>query len=244
VSTSRRSTTHPSTVDGVDLDRLEAGIARPSRRGFLALVGVGAAGVALAACSSESTTSTANTTAPSTTGAPPTTMAPATTMMDGAGGDLEVAAAAAGLEVLAVNTYKAALDAATAGKLGSVPPAVAEYVTTAESHHQAALDAWNEVLTGAGEQAVDAPPADLEKTVNDAFGKVTDITGAAELALMLEQTAAATYQKAIPSLESKEAIELAGSIQVVDAQHVAILLFVLGQYPVPDTFASTEMAVA
>ena len=106
------------------------------------------------------------------------------------------------------------------------------------------LDAWNKVLTGAGEPAVDTPPADLEKAVNEAFAKVTDIGGAAELALMLEQTAAATYQKAIPSLESKDAIELAGSIQVVDAQHVAILLFVMGQYPVPDTFASTEMAAA
>jgi hypothetical protein len=239
----RRRTTNPST-DNIDLDRLEAGIAKPNRRGFLALVGVGAAGVALAACSSDNTTSTGNTSAP-TTGAPTTTaMKPGTTMPAGGGGDLAVAALAAGLEVLAVNTYQAALDAATAGKLGAVPPAVAEFVTTAQSHHQAALDAWNTVLTGAGETAVDTPPADLEKTVNEAFGKVTDIGGAAELALMLEQTAAATYQKAIPTLESKDAIELAGSIQVVDAQHVAILLFVLGQYPVPDTFASTEMAAA
>lgn len=241
MSKPRRNTTNPE----VDLDRLEAGIAKPNRRGFLALVGVGAAGVALAACSSDNTTSTANTTAPSTTAAPSTTGKTPTTMpaSDG-GGDLEVAAAAAGLEVLAVNTYQAALDAATANKLGAVPPAVAEFVTTSMSHHQAALDAWNEVLTGAGKPAVDKPPADLEKTVNEAFGKVTDVGGAAELALLLEQTAAATYQKAIPSLESKEAIELAGSIQVVDAQHAAILLFVLGQYPVPDTFASTEMAAA
>jgi hypothetical protein len=202
--------------------------------------------VALAACSSDSSTSTGNTSAPAT-GAPTTNttaMAPGTTMAPGGGGDLEVAALAAGLEVLAVNTYKAALDAATAGKLGEVPPAVAEFVTVSMSQHQAALDAWNEVLTGAGEPAVDTPPADLEKAVNEAFAKVTDVGGAAELALMLEQTAAATYQKAIPSLESKDAIELAGSIQVVDAQHVAILLFVMGQYPVPDTFASTEMAAA
>jgi hypothetical protein len=241
----RNRTPRSNAAGEVDLDRLRSGIAAPNRRGFLALVGVGAAGVALAACSSDNTTSTGNTSAPSTTGAPTTTaMKPGTTMAPGGGGDLEVAALAAGLEVLAVNTYRAALDAATAGKLGAVPPAVAEYVTTAESHHQAALDAWNEVLTGAGETAVDTPPADLEKMVNEAFGKVTDVGGAAELALMLEQTAAATYQKAIPTLEAKEAIELAGSIQVVDAQHVAILLFVLGQYPVPDTFASTEMAAA
>jgi hypothetical protein len=230
----------------IDLDRLEAGIAAPSRRGFLALAGVGAAGIALAACSSDNATntSTGGTSAPASTAAP-TTKAPGTTAApSGGGGDLAVAEVAAGLEVLAVNTYTAALDAATAGSLGAVPPAVAEYVTTALAHHQAALDAWNGVLTGAGKSAVTKPPADLEKTVNEEFAKVTDVGGAAALALMLEEIAAATYQKAIPSLESKEAIELAGSIQVIDAQHVAILLFVSGQYPVPDTFASTEKAAA
>jgi rubrerythrin len=235
----------------IDMEGLKAGIAKPNRRGFLALVGVGAAGVALAACSSDNTTTAGTSTTAaagggggagsSTTTAPKST---GTTAPAGGGGDLEVAALAASLEVLAVNTYGAALDAATAGKLGAVPPAVAEYVTTAQAHHQAALDAWNKVLTGAGKPAVTEPPADLAATVNGEFAKVTDIAGAAKLALMLEQTAAATYQKAIPSLASKDAIELAGSIQIIDAQHVAILLFVLGEYPVPDTFASTEMAAA
>ena len=166
----------------IDLDGLQAGIAKPNRRGFLALVGVGAAGVALAACSSDNTTSTSDTTAASggagssTTTAP---MSPGSSAPSGGGGDLEVAALAAGLEVLAVNTYGAALEAATAGSLGTVPPAVAEYVTTAQAHHQAALDAWNAVLTGAGQPAVTEPPAELEATVNAEFAKVTDDGGAA-----------------------------------------------------------------
>src|SRR5215213_7724397 len=66
-----------------------------------------------------------------------------TTAGGGAQGDLAIAMGAAGLEVLAVNTYGAALDAATAGDLGEVPPAVAEFATTAKMQHQAALDAWN-----------------------------------------------------------------------------------------------------
>jgi hypothetical protein len=119
---------------------------------------------------------------------------------------------------------------------------VAEFVTTAKAHHQAALDAWNEVLTGAGEDAVDAPPADLEATVNGEFAKVTDVIGAAKLALMLEQIAAATYLEAIPTLETEGAIALAASIQPIDMQHAAVLLFVLGEYPVPDNFAKTEMS--
>jgi hypothetical protein len=43
-------------------------------------------------------------------------------------------------------------------------------------------------------------------------------------------------------LKSPDAIELAGSINIIDMQHVAVLNFVLGEYPVPDTFAQTDKA--
>jgi hypothetical protein len=165
-----------------------------------------------------------------------------TTAGGAATGDAAVAALAASLEVLAVNTYGAALDAATSGALGEVPPAVAEFVTTAQSQHQEHLDAWNGVLESAGQPAVDAPPADLEATVNDMFGQVTDVGGAARLALLLEETAAATYLSAVPTLESPDAIQLAGSILCVDRQHAAVLHYVLGEYPVPETFATTDLA--
>ncbi|HVA23455.1 MAG TPA: ferritin-like domain-containing protein [Chloroflexota bacterium] len=153
-----------------------------------------------------------------------------------ASGDLATAMVAASLEVLAVGTYKAALAAAGAGKLGAVPPAVATFVQTAMSQHQFALDKWNGVITGAGSPAVSAPPSDLNATVQQAFGQVTDVVGAAKLALLLEQTAADTYMKAIPTLLSADAITLAGNLQIIDQQHSAVLLFVLGQYPVPDVF--------
>jgi hypothetical protein len=163
----------------------------------------------------------------------------------GGGGDIAIAIAqgAAGLEVLAVNTYTAAAEAAEAGDLGEVPPAVGEFVGTALEQHQAALDAWNEVLVGAGEDEVTMPPSDLESTVNDMFAEVTDVAGAAELALTLETIASQTYLDAQPMLTDPAAIELAGSIQVVDQQHIAVLLFVSGEYPVPDTFQSTQESV-
>jgi hypothetical protein len=184
---------------------------------------------------------------PTTAGATPTTAgAGATTTPDTTGGsvDVKVANLAAGLEVLAVGTYKAALDAATAGKLGAVPPAVAEFVTTAMKQHQMQLDAWNKVITGAGGTAVTAPNATLKPTVDGEFAKVTDITGAAKLALQLEEIAAATYNHAQSVLTDKDAIKLAGSIQIVDAQHAAILHFVLGEYPVQDVFAKVDLAAA
>ena len=176
--------------------------------------------------------------AASTTGASDTTVAP-----DGSV-DLSVAMLAASLEVLAVGTYSAALDAATSGALGDVPAAVGEFVTVAMAQHQEHLDAWNGVITGAGGEAVSEPNATLKPVVDEAFGKVTDIAGAAALALQLEQIASATYLNAQNVLTDKDAIMLAGSIQIVDAQHVSILLYVLGEYPVPDVFAKVDMAAA
>ena len=234
-----------------------------SRRKLLAGAGILGAALVAAACGSDD--KTASTSPAGTTGTPATTTAAGGTTAattgdttkttggtdttaaggtDGAATDLKIVNLAAGLEVLAVGTYKAALAAATAGSLGAVPPAVATFVQTAMDQHQKQLDAWNKVLSAGGAPAVTAPNATLKPVVDAAFGKVTDVAGAAKLALMLEQIAAATYQSAIPVITDKDAITLAGSIQIIDAQHAAILNFVLGNYPVPDTFGKLDQAVA
>ena len=211
------------------------------RRRFLIGAGVVGAGAVLAACGGDDDEAgVAETGSSSTTAGEESTT---TTAGNGeGGGDAAVAALAASLEVLAVNTYGAALDAATSGALGEVPPAVAEFVTTAQGQHQAHLDAWNEVLSAAGQAEVDAPPADLEQTVNDMFSSVTDVPGAARLALLLEDTAAATYLSAIPTLQSTDAVQLAGSICCIDRQHASVLRFVLGEYPVPEVFGRVDLA--
>ncbi|MCU1287734.1 MAG: hypothetical protein JWO13_4084, partial [Acidobacteriales bacterium] len=101
---------------------------------------------------------------------------------------------------------------------------------------------WNGILTSAGAQKVSTPPTDLKATVDAAFGKVTDVVGAAQLALLLEQTAADTYLVSLPVIMNKDAITLAGALQSVDQEHSAILLYVLGQYPVPDVFQKGNKA--
>lgn len=158
--------------------------------------------------------------------------------------DLAVAELAAGLEVLAVGTYQAALDAATSNKLGAVPPAVATYVQTALAHHTEHLAAWNGILRGAGRPEVTTPNAQLKPTVDSMFAQVKDVAGAANLAMTLEDIAAQTYLKAIPTLTNKDAIRKAGEIQVVDQQHIAILRYTLGMYPVPEVFQKTDKAVS
>ena len=149
----------------------------------------------------------------------------------GLSGDLAVAALAASLENLAVYAYTAGIAAATAGKLGTVPPAVVTFATTAKGQHMDHAAAWNAILTASGKHAVTVTEPSLTPVVNTLFGKVTNVTGLAQLALQLENAAAQTYQVQSTKLKSKKAIATSSSIQPVEMQHAAILYFVLGEYP-------------
>ena len=157
-------------------------------------------------------------------------------------GDLAVAAIAASLENLAVCAYAAGLSAATAGKLGAVPPAVASFATTVKGQHQQHADAWNGVLKSNRKAAVTVTNPKLTPTVQADFTKVTDITGLAQLAVTLETIAAQTYQAETSMLKSKAAIGLSSSIQPVEMQHIAILYYVLGMYPGAQTSSGTPLA--
>jgi hypothetical protein len=157
-------------------------------------------------------------------------------------GDLAVAAVAASLENLAVYAYTAGLTAATQGKLGTVPPAVATFATTVKGQHQQHADAWNAVLKSHGKAAVTVTNPMLTPTVQSDFAKVTNITGLAQLAVTLETIAAQTYQAETSKLKSSAAIQLSSSIQPVEMQHIAILYYVLGMYPGSQTSSGTPVA--
>jgi hypothetical protein len=217
-----------------------------SRRIFLLGAGTLVGGGVLAACggspkkSASGTTTTVTT--PSTSS--PTTAVPLT-------GDLAVASLAASLENLGVYAYKAGLSAATAGKLGTVPPAVGTFAMTAMSQHQDHADSWNAVLKANNEPAQTQTDPTLTPTVNSMFGMVTDVTGLAELALLIENIAAQTYQVQTAKLQSVKAIANSASIMPVEMQHAAILYYVLGKYPgIQDTsgnplaFNPTTMATS
>ncbi|MFC1408968.1 ferritin-like domain-containing protein [Streptacidiphilus sp. N1-12] len=212
---------------------------RASRRRFLMGTGAVAAGLALAACSSNSTKSTAG--AASSSAGAASASATASSMYTG---DLQVVALATALENQAVGAYGAALTAAKAGKLGAVPPAVATFATTAMSQHADHAKAWNAVLTGAGKPAITTVPLSNQPATLKALGAVTDVGGVAKLALMLENQAAQTYLFATYNVTSPAGIATAASIAPVEAMHAAILNFVLGQYPVPDDFLPVDKAAS
>ena len=191
----------------------------------------GLAGVAAAASTSSSTT-------PNTNGG-----------LGGLSGDLAIAGLAASLENLAIFAYTAALTAAGQGKFGKVPPAIGTFATTAKEQHTQHAAAWNAILTGAGKDKVTVTEPTLTPVVKQKFAAVTSLGDLANLALLLENIAAQTYQVAVTKVKSKGGIATAASIQPVEMQHAAILYFVLGEYPgVPGTtgkpvaFNPTSMA--
>jgi Ferritin-like domain len=211
--------------------------AGPARRRFLLGVGGAAAALALAACSSDSK----NTSASSTKG-----VGAATTSASAGSsrytGDLKVVALAVALENQAVGAYRATLAAAKAGRLGTVPPAVATFVTTAMAQHADHAKAWNAVLTAAGKPAITNVPLSNQAATTAALAKAKTVSDVAKLALQLEDQAAQTYLFATYNVKSPAGIETAATIAPVEAMHAAILNFILGQYPVPDDFLPTDKA--
>lgn len=158
--------------------------------------------------------------------------------------DLTVARLAASLEVLAIGTYQTVLDAAGKGALGAVPPAIGTFVTTAKAQHTDHANAWNSALTGAGQQAQTAPDPHYKKVVDAALPTVKSVVDAARLALTLETVAVQTYTAGSALVTDKKNRLVALTIAPVEAQHIAILNYVLGQYPVPDSFIKTDMAAS
>ena len=216
------------------------------RRRFLTRAAGTAGGVAslafLAACTSSSSGSSATASTSATASATGSAAAAAGGEGQALSGDLQAVAMAASLENSGVATYMAGIKAATAGKLGTVPPAVVTFAETAMAQHEDHQKAWNAVLTAAGKQPVTAVDPGLQPTIHAAFAKVTTVTGLAELALVVENTAGETYQNALSVIKSPAGIKTAASIQPVEFQHAAILYFVLGKYPVPSAFTGVSLA--
>lgn len=192
-------------------------------RGGLVTAGALGGGMVIAACGSSSVASPAS---------------PA----GGEATDLQVVRLATSLEVLAVNTYDAALKAATSGALGSVPPAIATFATTVKGQHADHRDDWNTVLTKNGRPAQTDPDPKLNGMVQDSLGKVKTVADVATLALTLENVALQTYTAGAPLVMDKSARLIALTIAPVEAQHAAILNFVLGNYPVPDVQVKNDQA--
>jgi len=210
---------------------------RASRRSFLAGSGVVIGGLALAACGGDDDSTGTGSSSGASSGASASTSG---------GGDAEADKAGlatnASIENLAVFAYDSALKAAPSGKFGPVPPAVATFAMTAMSQHAEHAKAFNAALVNAGGKEFTEPNPVLAAPVTEMFTALKDLPGLAKLALTLEQTATQTYTKQMGEFQSKEALALVATIAPVEHQHAATLLYILGEYPVPDVFIKSDLA--
>ena len=211
-----------------------------SRRGFLIGSGVTLGTAFVAACSTgkDSPKAAAGGNSSASSGAAAGSSSASGSSM---GKDIAALSTNASLENLAVFAYMSALAEAPKGKFGpTVPPAVAEFAKHAMMQHKDHAAAFNAALKNAGAKEFTDPNPALAPTVIKLFGAVKDVPGLANLALTLENTAGATYVKQMGTLTNPDALKAVATIAPVERQHAAILNFVLGNYPVPDTFVKLD----
>jgi Ferritin-like domain len=194
------------------------GVAETSRRGLLA-AGV-ALGSVLAACSSGGSS-------------------PASPYVD----DLRIVAMVTALENLAVAAYTHALRAAAAGTYGAVPPAFTAFATVVRGQHAEHAQAWNATLDSVRLPRVTGTPLTIAPALTSRVTATRGVMQVAEIALDLEKTAAATYAMAVADGQYADGIAIAATIAPVEAQHAAVLAFILGQDPVPAPYLATTGAV-
>ncbi|HUR49982.1 MAG TPA: ferritin-like domain-containing protein [Acidimicrobiales bacterium] len=161
------------------------------------------------------------------------------------GPDLDAMEFVAGLEVVAEAAYRQALASLTAGQLGEVPAAGSELLQSAATQHGQCLAAINHLLESAGRKAVTEPNIEFDLSV--VTPELTAAKGWPQIAFLartIETALAATYLQAIQStLQARSTLRLAGGIQATGQKRVAILNFLLGEYPVPDAFQKTDAAL-
>jgi hypothetical protein len=102
--------------------------------------------------------------------------------------------------------------------------------------HSDHAQAWNAVLSKAGKPTINDAPLSITQDQVSMLTKAKSVTDVAKLALNLEDIAAQTYTFATANVSDAGGIMTAATIQPVETMHAAILNFVLGQYPIPDSF--------
>lgn len=153
--------------------------------------------------------------------------------------DITILRTASSLEVLAVDVYQKAIDSGLV-KTAAIGDA-AKLFQEQHREHAALFQGATKKL--GGEAMTEANPVVLQ-SLQGPLAALTDETGVVQLALMLEQAAAATYQSTIGAFKDVSLNQAAMSVGGVEARHVAVLSSVLNQPGAPKAFQTTDGAVA
>jgi hypothetical protein len=138
------------------------------------------------------------------------------------GKDVQILQTAASIENLAVATYSTALTLDFIGGSSAIPT-VKAFVEKTKSQHAEHAKAFNSAAKQLGGKSQKKPDPVLLGVVNMAKPGLKGPAEVVDLAIELENTAAATYVANTSALKSKSARSVTASIMGVEAQHLAIL---------------------
>lgn len=202
----------------------------PSRRGFLKIGGATVLGAAvLAACGSEAVPDVSESGAPND--ATTTTADPADTDFD-----LDLLRTATSLEILAVNTYQAAIDSGLV-----ITPDVVDAAVLFRDQHDDHAGALQQATTDLGGTEYTEANSFLQESVIDpALADLTDQDSVIDLALTLETAAAETYAWAAGQLSTTTLRQAIMGIGGVEARHMAVLRGFQNAEQVPVAFLPVD----
>lgn len=158
---------------------------------------------------------------------------------DAATSDITILRTASSLEVLAVEVYQKAIDSGLV-KTAAVGDA-AKLFQAQHKEHAALFQGATKKL--GGKVMTEANPVVLQ-SLQGPIAALADETGVVNLALMLEQAAAATYQSTVGAFKDLTLNQAAMSVGGVESRHVAVLSSVLKMPAAPKAFQTTDGAVA
>jgi hypothetical protein len=148
--------------------------------------------------------------------------------------DVLVATYAVRVELAAVAAYEAA-----AGR-GLLDPATIDLATVFIGHHTDHAGAFNGLLALVDQPAVDEPDGGLLSQYAPQIAEAPDAATLLEIALTLEQAAAATYVDALGRLELPESALAVAQIAPVESQHALVLATALNK-PVAERLPAFEV---
>jgi hypothetical protein len=134
--------------------------------------------------------------------------------------DVDLAAFAESVELAAVEGYKAA------GASGKLTAALVQVGTTFGGHHAEHAKAFGAF---AKDKASGQPNAGLLQAITGQLTAAPDQKAVLQIALDIENAAAATYLYALGALKDAVALQLTATILPVESQHAVVLGQALGQ---------------
>lgn len=203
-----------------------------SRRKFLTSLGALSGGLLLSACTSSKPSST-------TTSTTSTTIAPNNFT------SLNYAALMTSIENLLIYTYSS-LKAQASNF--AIPSCILALMDAAVVDHQDHANNWNNFLQQNHQKPISSLDPSLHSVLDAQMAALPKHSAvnfqnkAMTIASQLEQVCAATYQNCIKFKLPASVINLSVRTQGIELQHIAILEFFLGQYPVIGTFSTTNGA--